>query len=81
MQDAIKTIDAIREQIESGADPGVISSALNRLQNQLGRMAGSENQPTKPTPNKLSPAEAFFARKKKKEGNWENPLREYKLRR
>lgn len=67
-------VSTMREQMQNGED---ISSALIRLENRLSRMTASENT----DPNKPTPAEAFFARKKKEEGNWENPLREYKLRR
>ena len=68
----IKNVVAgLRASIADGAtDMGVIDSGLQRVENLL---AGETHQEQRIDPDKRAAA-AFFARKKRKEGDWKNPL-------
>lgn len=69
-----RVIGGLRASIADGAgkatDMGVIDSGLQRVENLLG---GETHQEQRTDPDKRAAA-AFFARKKRKEGNWKNPL-------
>lgn len=66
-------ISGIREQIQNGADPQVMASSLSRVENQLSDMLGEHEEERKARVKARN--ERFFGKKKKREGNWENPLK------
>lgn len=66
-----KVVAGLRAGIADGtADLDAVASGLQRVENLLGEPQPQEQR----TPPGERSAAAFFARKKRKEGNWENPL-------
>lgn len=74
--ESIKNVVAgLRAGIADGTtDLDAVASGLNRVENLLGAGEDTPPQEQRTAPDKRAAAD-FFARKKRREMNWQNPLK------